>query len=118
MLPRSLDVERERVDEVDAVAAGGEPPGIDAGRAADVEDVCRSRRQEPLEELLRPQPLEVRTLEAVALDPLLVVRGDVRVERQPSLRSVYTFSPLNRRFSGSQGKKMTTFQVRLSPVAR
>ena len=78
---RLLDVPRRLIDEVDLVAAAGEPARVDAGAASDVEDTGRRRGQVSLEDVLRAReldharPLEqASALEAGLVEPLDVVR--------------------------------------------
>src|SRR4029077_7699180 len=77
---RLLDVPRRVIDQVDLVAAGGQPARVDAGASPDVEDAGGRRRQVALEDVLRareledPRPLEQATgLEAGLVEPSDVV---------------------------------------------
>jgi hypothetical protein len=70
-----LDVQWQRVDEVDAVAGLREPGGMDAGTTAHVEDSRRGWRKIAPQQLLRADQLEraAATGEALALTTPLVV---------------------------------------------
>jgi hypothetical protein len=57
-VPGLRHVERDRVDQDDAIAAAGEPHGVRAGTAAHVEDTRGRVRQPALEDLARPRALD------------------------------------------------------------
>src|SRR5439155_13558095 len=56
--PRMLDVERRGIDERDAVAARGEPAGIDARAAAHVQNSAGRRRQVTQDDFLSAGELD------------------------------------------------------------
>jgi hypothetical protein len=78
-LPRLLDVERHRVDEVHDISVRGEPARVGAGPAADVENDTGGRRKVTPEQLPRSlrfqRPMAER--QALGLSPLGIVREDL-----------------------------------------
>ena len=68
-------MERHGIDQMDAVAQGGEPAGVDPGAAAHVEDGARRRREVAENDLLGARELDdaVATEEAFGLATLVVV---------------------------------------------
>jgi hypothetical protein len=79
--PRLFDVQLDRVDQLDVVAALDQRDGVGARPAADVEDARRRRRQQPPEQVQRALALDPRPgRQPVALEPELVVRVEGVVE--------------------------------------
>ena len=105
-----LDVQRMQIDEVDVVAACGEPLGVQTRPPSDVEDARRWRRQHVVEQLQRPDELQAVAAvvdEAVALDAVGVVALEVRVHYpnpySPAKRSA-------RRRTSTDAGRPTTFR--------
>jgi hypothetical protein len=86
-----LDVQGQRVDEVDPVAGVRKPGGIDAGATPYVEDIRRGWREIALQELLSADQFERAASpgEALALSTPLVVSAHIAIDhaRLPRLQS-------------------------------
>src|SRR5262249_57490302 len=76
--PGQLDMERGDVDQVDLVGPRGQPAGVTARPAADVEDRGRRRGQEAAQELARAFAVQLASalVESVGLVAGGVVGGD------------------------------------------
>ncbi|HEX6444929.1 MAG TPA: hypothetical protein VF053_07585 [Streptosporangiales bacterium] len=86
---RLRNVQRHRIDQVDVVAPLGQPARVHARAAADVEDAGGRRRQQLLEQRLRPYPLQLSARAAgqpVAFLAPVVVVGDLLAQpHQPTM---------------------------------
>ena len=79
-----LDVQRQRVDEVDLVALGGQGQGVDPGGPADVQHDRGWGWQVAAEQLPGADPLQAPGPEPLLLGHAGIVSGDLRVERHYS----------------------------------
>jgi hypothetical protein len=75
-----LDVQRQRVDQMDLVALGGQGQGIDPGGPADVQHDRGWGWQVAAEQLPGPHVLRAPASEPLLLGHAGVVGGDLRVE--------------------------------------
>lgn len=86
---RLLDMELDRIEHLHLEARGGQRHRVNATCAAHVEDERRGRRQEPRQQLLRPNEFEptTRLAQTIPLVAERVVADDVRIERHESATS-------------------------------